>query len=454
MYLLYSLLLTVGFLVLLPRFAIDALRSRKYITGLRERLGQLPAIPFDNRPLIWIHCVSVGETEAARPLVRALLNRFPSYRLVVSTTTVTGQRIAREAFGREAGAVFYFPIDWVWTVRRVLRRLQPAAVLIMETELWPNLLRECRALSIPVALVNGRISITSFGRYKLIRPFISRVLGNISIALMQSEQDASRIRALGIPNERVLMAGNLKFDSAEGAIDESSTAKIRERFGFDGTERLIVAASTHSPEEDVVIQAFKQIRSSEPEYRVRLLIAPRHPERFDEVASLLQDSGLRWARRSDAVTLEDRACDVVLLDSIGELRAVYPLADVAFVGGSIVPHGGHNALEPAARGVCVVTGAHTHNFAAVTKALLNENAIIQLSNDSTSEARAELASTLKTLLSNDSQRREMGQRAMGVCNRNRGATERTVQMIAKLLDTQAVAGESLHFPAVPVTAAK
>ena len=454
MYFFYSLLLTIGFLVLLPRFAIDALRSRKYITGLRERLGHLPAIAFDNRPLIWIHCVSVGETEAARPLVRALLDRFPSYRLVVSTTTVTGQRIARDAFGREAAAVFYFPIDWAWTVRRVLRTLQPAAVLIMETELWPNLLRECRARAIPVALVNGRISINSFGRYKLILPFISRVLGNISIALMQSEQDASRIRALGIPNERVLMTGNLKFDSAECVIEESGTNKIRLRFGFDGTARLIVAASTHPPEEDLVIQAFKQIRSPESVYRVRLLIAPRHPERFDEVASLLQASGLTWARRSDAEKSDDRSCDVVLLDTIGELRGVYPLADVAFVGGSIAQHGGHNALEPAARGVCVVTGAHTDNFAAVTKALLDENAIVQLPNHSTSEMGAELASALKTLLSNDSQRREMGQRAMEVCNQNRGATERTVQMIAKLLDTQAVAGESLHFSALSVTAAK
>ena len=454
MYLLYSLLLTVGFFVLLPRFAIDALRSRKYITGLRERLGHLPSIALDNRPLIWVHCVSVGETEAARPLIRALLERFPSYRLVVSTTTVTGQRIARDAFGREAAAVFYFPIDWTWTVRRVLQKLQPAAVLIMETELWPNLLRECRARAIPVALVNGRISITSFGRYKLIRPFISRVLGNISIALMQSEQDAARIRELGIPDDRVLMSGNLKFDSAEGAIDESATANIRVRFGFEGSDRLIVAASTHPPEEDVVIQAFKQIKSSEPGFRVRLLIAPRRPERFDEVASLLHDSGLTWARRSDAGTLDDRSCDVVLLDTIGELRAVYPLADVAFVGGSLIPHGGHNALEPAARGVCVVTGPHTHNFAAVTKALRDENAIVQLPNDSTSDSCAELASALKTLLSNDSQRQEMGQRAMGVCNRNRGATERTVQVIGKLLDIQAVAGESIHFPALPVTAAK
>jgi len=453
-YFFYSVLLTVGFLVLLPRFAIDALRSRKYITGLGQRLGHLPAIASDDRRLIWIHCVSVGETEAARPLVRALLDRFPSYRLVISTTTVTGQQVARDAFGREAAAIFYFPIDWAWTVRRVLNTLQPAAILIMETELWPNLLRECRARAIPVALVNGRISITSFGRYKLIRPFISRVLANISIALMQSEPDASRIRELGIPASRVLMLGNLKFDSAEGAADDGATAGLRERFGLGGNGRLIVAASTHAPEELVVIDAFKQIKSSQPDYRARLLIAPRHPERFDEVASLLHDSGLTWARRSAVGRVEDRSCDVVLLDTIGELRAVYPLADIAFVGGSIATHGGHNTLEPAARGVCVVTGAHTHNFAAITKALLDEKALLQLPNVAASEAPAELASALNKLLTDDAQRRDIGQRALAVCNRNRGATERTVQMIAKLLDAKEIAGTSLPFPALHITAAK
>ena len=454
MYLLYSLLLTVGFVAMLPWFAVDALRSRKYITGLRQRLGKLPAIAIDDRPLIWLHCVSVGETEAARPLVRALLDRFPSYRIVISTTTVTGQRIARDAFGRDAAAVFYFPIDWNWTVRRVLRTLQPAAVLIMETELWPHLFRECQRRAIPVALINGRISITSFGRYRLIRPFIRGVLNNLSIALMQSEQDAARIRELGIASERVLMPGNLKFDSAESSIDNETTANLAERFGFDRSTRLIVAASTHAPEEFVVIDAFKQIRNSQTGYQTRLLIAPRHPERFGEVASLLQASGLTWSRRSAAARDEDRSCDVVLLDTIGELRAVYPLADIAFVGGSIATHGGHNVLEPVARGVCVVTGSHTHNFAAVTKAMLDENAIVQLPQVSASAAPTELANALNTLLSDDSLRRDIGQRALKVCNRNRGATEQTLHMIANLLEKPTPAGESIPFPALSITAAK
>jgi 3-deoxy-D-manno-octulosonic-acid transferase len=452
MYLLYSLLLTVGFVALLPWFAIDAFRTRKYITGLRQRLGRLPPIGLDDRPRIWLHCVSVGETEAARPLVRALLERFPSYQLVISTTTVTGQRIAREAFGHDAAAVFYFPIDWAWTVRRVLCTLQPAAVLIMETELWPHLLRECHRRAIPVALINGRISATSFGRYKLIRFFIRGLLNNLSIALMQSEQDAARIRELGIPNERVLMPGNLKFDSTESSFDDTTTENLRQRFGFDGTKRLIVAASTHAPEEQVVIDAFKQIRNSQTSYRARLLIAPRHPERFGEVASLLQGSGLTWSSRSAVSQVEDRSCEVVLLDTIGELRAVYRLADVAFVGGSIAPHGGHNILEPAARGVCVITGAHMHNFAAITKAMLDEDAIVQLPSVSASAAPAELASALNALLCDDSLRRDIGQRALMVCGRNRGATGQTLQAIASLLETPAAT--SIPFPAICVTAAK
>jgi len=453
-YFFYSLLLTFGFIALTPKFAIDALRSRKYITGLRQRLGKLPPIASEDQPLVWLHCVSVGETEAARPLVRALLEKFPSYRLVISTTTVTGQRVAQNAFGRDLAAVFYFPIDWAWTVRRVLRTLQPAAVLIMETELWPNLLRECRTRRIPVALVNGRISIRSFRRYKLILPFISRVLNNLSIALMQSEEDASRIRDLGLSDQRVVVTGNLKFDSAESAIDDEATANIRVRFGFDRTQTLIVAASTHEPEELIVIDALKLIKKSEPGRNARLLIAPRHPERFGEVTSILERSGLSWSRWSAEPGARDTTCDVVLLDTIGELRAVYPLADVAFVGGSIAPHGGHNLLEPAARGICVVTGAHTENFAAVTKALLDENAIVQLPDVPMSEAPAKLAFALNEVLSEKARRQELGQRGLAVCNRNRGATERTLQMISNILAAPPTADESLPLPAFHVSATK
>ncbi len=453
MYLIYSLLLTIGFLVLLPRFAIDALRTRKYVTGLRQRLGSIPTLAASGRRVIWLHCVSVGETEAARPLVRALRKRFPSDRLVVSTTTVTGQQVANKAFAQDAAAIFYFPIDWAWTVRRVLRALNPSVVLIMETELWPNLLRECRRRSIPIALVNGRISQKSYRRYQQIRTFMKQVLHNLSVAFMQSDDDAARISALGLSDNRISILGNLKFDSS-ASTKLDLTAEIRERFALKMDQPLVVAASTHSPEESIVLDAFRTVKASPTGVRARLLLAPRHPERFSEVAKLIADSGMTWARRSALPTDEDTTCDVILFDSIGELRAVFPLADIAFIGGSIVSHGGQNVLEPAAQGVCVITGAHTHNFAAITKALLDEDALIQLPAMSFAEAATELASAIIQLLANDDRRRAVAARAMAVCDRNRGATQRTVQMIANLLDSPASTSAGVPSPAIHVTAAK
>jgi len=452
-YFFYSLLLTLGFMALLPRFAIDALRSGKYVTGLRQRLGKLPAINRTGKQVIWLHCVSVGETQAAQSLVRALRTELPNHCLVVSTTTVTGQQVARKIFANDAALVFYFPIDLAWAVRRVLRAVQPSVVLIMETELWPRLLRECRAREIPVALLNGRISETSFSRYHLIRPFMRRMLNDLTIALMQSEKDAARIRELGLSGERIALPGNLKFDSAETAIDERVTAEFRARFGFDGTRPLIVAASTHAPEERIMIEALKQMNSDQRR-RTRLLIAPRHPERFGEVASLLEDSGLTWSRRSGERREHDTGCDVVLLDTVGELRAVYPLAQIVFVGGSIGAHGGHNMLEPAATGACVITGPHTANFAAITKALLDEEALIQLPEASVSDAPTQLASVFNELISAQGRRGEMGRRAREVCHENAGATERTMKMLSPILSRPTTVDPSIPLSAISVTAAK
>jgi len=454
MYLLYSTLLTIGFIILLPRLVIDSRRSRKYVTGLRERLGSIPNLAAANRPLIWLHCVSVGETEAARPLVSALRERFPSHLLVVSTTTVTGQAVARRAFAHDAAAVFYFPIDWAWVIRRVLNNLRPAIVLIMETELWPNLLRQCSRRSIPVAVINGRISDKSFRRYRLAASFIRRVLNHISIAAMQSDGDAARIRELGLDPARVFTGGNLKFDSVATANEPVAVSALRERFGLTAKHRLIVAASTHAPEEMIVVDAFQLLGRSEQNPPLRLLIAPRHPERFEEVAAVLQASGCTWSRRSAPPHENDSTCDVILLDSIGELRAVLPLADVAFIGGSIAPHGGHNVLEAAAQGVCVVTGAHTRNFDAITKTLLAESALAQLPAVSFTDAPAELATTLGGLLQDESRRQAMAERALLVCERNRGATERAVDSIARLLESSESISESVPFPAIHVSAAK
>ena len=459
MYLLYSLLLTVGIIVLLPRFAIDALRAGKYVTGLRQRLGRLPNLPGSDQPLIWIHCVSVGETEAARPLINALRERLPNHRLVISTTTVTGQHVAQRAFSEIATAIFYFPIDWLWTVRRVLRTLRPAAVVIVETELWPNLFRECRNQSIPIALVNGRISGTSFRRYMWIRSFMAHILKGVTVASMQSSADAERIQQLGMPANRIEVYGNLKFDSAvDSGITDPITQELCERFGFktndNANERLLIAASTHDHEEAVVLEAFTHLSQRQPGQRVRLIIAPRHPERFDAVAEQIRASGFRWARRSGVSSASDRKCDILLLDSIGELRSVYPLADVAFIGGSIVPRGGHNVLEPAAQGVCAITGPHMNNFAAITKALVDRGGLVQLPNVSSYESPAVLASTVAELLSDDDRRRGISELALAVCEENRGATEHTIQAIVHMLNHTSTAAESLPFTPYHVTATK
>jgi 3-deoxy-D-manno-octulosonic-acid transferase len=435
-YLLYSLLLTFAIFALLPLFLLDALRHGKYVAGLRERLGGVPETDAGGRAVLWLHCVSVGETQAARPLARALIERFPTHALVVSTTTLTGQTLAREVFRDDAVAVFYFPFDWAWSVRRTLRRIKPSLVLVLETELWPRFLRECRSKGVPVALVNGRISEKSFRGYRKLGRFIKSVTGALTLAIMQTEADAERIRALGLPPERARVSGNIKFDADTETGAGAVTDELRERFAFTDEQPLIVAASTHAPEEAITLDAFRQTRAGYDDgtKAPRLLIAPRHPERFNEVAALLDASGLSWARRSDSPKASDAACDVVLLDSIGELRGVYALAALVFVGGSIAPTGGHNVLEPAAAACCIITGAHTFNFSSIMRDFLEQDALVQLPTLSETQARAALAQTFRELLRDDERRRRIGERARAVLQQNRGATDRTIALLAPLVE--------------------
>ena len=430
MYLAYSLLLSLGLLVLLPLFLFKALAHGKYIAGFRQRLGSVPAT--SGKPVIWLHCVSVGETQAARPLAARLKQQFPHHALVVSTITLTGQKLARNVFRTQAESVFYFPFDWRWSVRRALKAINPVAVLIMETELWPNFLRECKAREIPVALVNGRISRQSYGRYALIKFFLRRVLASLSIAVMQSETDAQRLQALGMPSEKLFTAGNLKFDADAGSDLAETTAEIAERFGLQSDVPLVLAASTHAPEEEIILESFKQLRTKQP---ARLMIAPRHPERFNEVASLVQDSGLSWTRRMNLPDASDRNADVILLDTIGELPATYSLAAVVFVGGSIVDRGGHNVLEPAAVGSAVVTGAHTHNFHAIVSLMTEAGALVQLPPTQDTSNGIPLAKTLVELLASPETRTELGRRAKQLVSENQGAADRTVKLIAPLLSS-------------------
>ena len=431
MYFAYSLLLLFGLLVLLPHFLFQALAHGKYLDGLWQRLGSVS--PITGKPVIWLHCVSVGETQAARPLARRLNQQFPHHALVVSTITLTGQKLARDVFQNQAERIFYFPLDWRWTVRRALKRMNPAAVLIMETELWPNFLRECKSRGIPVALVNGRISKQSFRRYSLIKFFLRKVFTSLSMAVMQSETDAQRLKSLGLPDEKLFTAGNLKFDAEPGSDLAEKAAEIRERFGLHSGAPLILAASTHAPEEEIILESLKQLRTKQP---VRLMIAPRHPERFNEVASLIQNSGLSWTRRTNLPEANDSEATVILLDTIGELPATYSLATAVFVGGSIVDRGGHNVLEPAAAGSAVVTGSHTHNFHAIVDLMEEAGAIVQLPPAQGPDATHEFTRALEKLLADPNERAELGRRAKQLVVDNRGAAERTMKLIAPLFSTK------------------
>ena len=431
MYLAYSLLLSLGLLVLFPLFLFKALAHGKYIAGFRQRLGSVPAT--SGKPVIWLHCVSVGETQAARPLADRLQQQFPHHALVVSTITLTGQNLARNVFRTQAESVFYFPFDWRWSVRRALKAINPAAVLIMETELWPNFLRECKARQIPVALVNGRISRQSYGRYALIKFFLRRVLASLSIAVMQSEADAERLQALGMPSDKLFTAGNLKFDADGGSDLGETTIEIAERFDLQSDVPLILAASTHAPEEEIILESFKQLRTKQP---ARLMIAPRHPERFNEVASLIQNSGLSWTRRMNIPEAGDRDADVILLDTIGELPATYSLAAVVFVGGSIVDRGGHNVLEPAVAGAAVVTGPHTHNFQAIMNLMEQADAVIKLPAVEGKDATWELTNVLSRLLADSGERARLGLRAKQLVAENQGAAERTLKLVAPLFSAK------------------
>jgi 3-deoxy-D-manno-octulosonic-acid transferase len=446
MYFIYSLLLGLGFLVLLPRFVLDALRHGKYVAGFRERFGSLSPIRKDGRTVVWIHCVSVGETQAARPLVQGIRARFPGSLIAVSTITLTGQHLAREIFKHDAVRVFYFPFDWRWVVRRTLKAINPDTVLVLETELWPGFLRECKRQQIPVAIVNGRLSDQSFRRYRVIKRFMTRVLSSLSLAIMQTEGDAERLRALGMDADNILVAGNMKFDAGTLPTTDALTTEFRERFKLAEDAPLILAASTHDPEEVIILNGLRQV-ISRSELKPRLMIAPRHPERFTEIVDLLKASGFRWARRTAGPDASDGQAEVILLDSIGELHSVYSLASIVFVGGSIARTGGHNILEPAAVGVAVIVGSHTYNFQSIVETFVNAGAIVQLQPMSDSAAIVELANVISELLADPTSRRELGRRARNLVNENRGATERTLESLSPMLSNQASVAQRVSLSA-------
>lgn len=419
----YNLALFAALFLAAPWWLFKMATTHKYRNGLLHRLGRVPArlLSADPRPVLWLHAVSVGEVLAVSRLVAELDRAFPAYRLLVSTTTRTGHELARQRFGSER--VFYCPLDLPWAVRAYLRALRPRLLILAETEFWPNLLSSCFRRAIPVAVVNARISDRSWPRYRRLRRLWPPFLGPLGCILAQSLTDAERLCAIGCQPARVSVAGNLKFD-VRAAAEAEATRELRRR--APGL-RFVVAGSTLADEESVLLHAWPRLLAVDP--NLVLVLAPRHPERFAAVAALLDASGLIWSRRSlwstqPAAPLAP--AHIVLLDTIGELASVYSLAAVAFVGGSLVPAGGHNPLEPAQFAVPIVMGPHYVNFRAITEDLLAHDALRIAQKDS-------LAATLLDLLRDPGQAAALGRRARQVFDQQSGATARSLAALRELL---------------------
>lgn len=430
---LYNIFFVIFAVFYLPYFLLKG----KYHKDLRQRFGIFDRDAFtdisSSAPL-WVHAVSVGEMKTAEGLMKRIRSRYPSKRFVISNVTQTGHGIAASSAG-ESDMVIYFPVDLSFVVRRLVRLIKPSLFIAIETEIWPNLITELNAKSVPVVLVNGRISGRSFRNYKLIKRMIRPVLDKISLFCMRTEADALRIKELGAFPEKVHVTGNMKFDGvlskSEGGPDVWPPIRNKKAW-LGGSSKLMIAGSTHRGEDASILRSFKELKKEHPD--LSLLIAPRHIERSDEVSALTKEAGLDVIKMSE---VEKRctqdtasACSgnsVFLLDSIGHLSSLYELATVVFMGGSLVPHGGQNFIEAAAYAKPVITGPFVHNFKSACELFVSNDAIeIVRSGD-------ELLSSLRGLLSDDGKRKAMGQRAREVVLANIGSTDRNISLMEQYL---------------------
>ncbi len=430
-YFFYDILFHGLFAATLPYVLYKAVTTEKYREGIGERFGR-----FDDEKLarlsgdgagIWVHAVSVGETKAALPLLKALREARPGARILLSTTTRTGQAVAASECGEFIDALVYFPLDFSWAVKRVISQFRPDIFIVVEKEIWPNLFKALTDNSIPIIVANGSISARSFKRFLKFSFFFADIFSKISFFCAGSAVDFERALALGVREERVMVTGNLKFDQALGGGCDI-TRGLEKALALGGGEILFVAGSTHRGEDEIVIEAFKELR--EEFVGLRLAIAPRHPERFDEVAALIKKSGFSCFRRSyvNDEKKSSKEGDVFLLDTIGELNCLYGLGQIAFVGGSLVPDvGGHNLLEPAGLGKPVLFGPYVHTCRAMAGLLQEAGGGVLVA------GAGELGAELKRLAGNKESREVMGRAAREVVEKNRGAVQKTLEVIENLL---------------------
>lgn len=405
--------------LLSPWLLYRALRTGRYRRGLKEKLlGLRQTVP---PGAVWFHGVSVGEIHLLRQVLSAFRRRYPNVPCVISTTTDTGFDEARRCFADLL--VYYYPLDFSWAVWRSLRSIAPRLVVLAEAELWPNFLIAARRQGVPVVVINGRMSPRSLKRYRRIKPLARWLFGQLDLLMMQTEHYARAVRILGVDPNRVAVTGNLKYDGVLSDRGNPQTAFLRDMLNVKADELIWIAGSTQAPEEEIVLSIWENLHRDYP--KLRLFLVPRHKERFEEVAHMLAQTGVDFARRSSCADLGQ---PVVLVDTLGELGALWGVADVAFVGGSLDGRrGGQNMIEPAAYGAAVVFGPHVWNFADTAARLIDAHAACQIAD------AGQLETVVRFLLEDEKERHLLGAAAREFVRRQQGATEQTVAMLGKLL---------------------
>ncbi len=440
MYFLYNVGLFFVLVLAAPYLLYQAVVHKKYLANLLARLGLSP-IKFSspiNKPVILIHCVSVGEFLAAEVLIEQIYKSLPSHQIVITTTTTTGQQLAKERASKFA-KICYFPLDFAFAVKKFFAQVKPVVIVVMETEIWPQFFRIAAQNNIPILIANGRISDRSFPRYKLLKVLLVRVLSLVTKFMMQSTQDAERILALGASSNSVLVCGNIKYDfgtQEQAKRLELIGSKLDKLLNLSQDTPLLVFGSTTPGEEGLLLAAYQKLLQDKTLDNTRLLIAPRRPERFAEVANLLAIQDIKFTHRSkiDDSSSNNQIEQVILLDSIGELAAVYRFATVVFVGGSLLPYGGHNILEPALYHRAIITGSYMNNFHQIIKDFLAAKAVIQLPALEKQELILEIAGKLSYLLKNESANKELGENAYQVIAKNRGALTQQLEVILDVIN--------------------
>ena len=438
MQLLYNIAGIIIVILIIPMFMVRAVREKGFVERIRQSLGFFPEHTLDKvekKDCIWVHAASVGEIVATSPLIKEFRREFPKSPILVSVVTTSGYEMANRII-KDADAIIYFPLDLPWLAGHVLRRIRPRVFLPVETELWPNFLRTARKIHVPVMMVNGRISDKSVKQYKHLHSLLRNMIGTVKLFAMQSPIDAEYIMRLGAPQELVTVTGNTKFDQTYTDVSPEEKQKIIEEMGLSKNDGIFLAGSTHRGEEEAVLQAFKAVRETHP--HARLVIAPRELLRTMEVVHLCRKAGFSVTTRTKLQNEAPQDEDIVILDTIGELGKVYSIGDVVFVGGSLVPHGGHNILEPAAHGKAIIVGSHMFNFKDTYALFKNRDACLTVKNGE------ELAKQVTRLFDEPEHRHRMEEETRAIVRENKGASRKSAILLHQMLESYESSPENRH----------